>query len=115
MSNIQEKSPEVKKAQADQLLGYFGGANRLAAMVGADRFTYDDTGIRFFFKMCKKANMIEVRVNQMDTLDVAISKFTYNKRTGEAKKIVVCESYGMYPDGLKCLFERETGLYLTLF
>lgn len=91
------------------VLQQLGGAGRLAAMVGA-KITYDNknqnVGIRF--KGSTKANYVRITLNGKDLYDMEFLKIR-----GTSFKTV--QTYNdVYGDQLKELFEKFTGLYLSL-
>jgi hypothetical protein len=96
------------------ILQQLGGKGRLKAMCGAKYFAAIKSGLSFrmpshFAK--NGINVVEITLNPADTYDV---KF---KKLGPAPKYditVVSEHDGIYNDMLRELFEKETGLYLTL-
>lgn len=82
---------------------------RLKAMVGADKMSYDNVGtLRFKFKGSKVANWIKISLNSMDLYDVEFIKIHGTKMT------IVKEFNNVYNDQLKGIFEKTTGLYLSL-
>lgn len=96
---------------AETTLAQLGGHGRLRAMIGAEMFTHDEHGtLRFRFKGYRKANTLEVTLDPTDTYTMRFLKVTnYGLNAKEVKTYD-----GVYCDQLKEIFERETGLYLSL-
>lgn len=70
------------KQVADQTAEYLGGFRRLALMIGADRFTYDEEGtLRFMFKGSRKMNAVEFILNGADLYDVNFLRCTTKGQT----------------------------------
>jgi hypothetical protein len=89
-------------------LGHSTG--RLSAMIGAHTFTSSEVGVSFKFKAHAKnrANYCRITLKPDDTYKVeflALRGPNFNAR-GDFTNI--------YNDQLTRLFERETGLYLSL-
>ena len=95
---------------ANNILLQLGGMGRLKAMVGATNFVYDDNSLKFKFKSCRKANVIQITLNSMDLYDIKF--FKYNSRSLECKEVK--EMKDIYNDMMKSLIEEFTGLYLSL-
>lgn len=99
------------KEIAETTIMYLGGTGKLKAMIGATSFSYDEQGtLTFMFKMFAKANLIRLVLDSSDTYTMKFEK--YNRRTGKIASHKEFE--GLYFDQLKEVFERETGLYLSL-
>jgi len=88
-----------------QLCGCRNAISRLKAMVGASNFIRGDNSISFHFKMCRRANSL--RIDYDDVLDEYNMVFFRGFR--EVKRYE-----GVFFDSMKELFERYTGLYLSL-
>ena len=88
-----------------QLCGCSDAISRLKAMVGASNFIKGDNSISFHFKMCRRANSL--RIDYDDVLDEYNMVFFRGSR--EVKRYE-----GVFFDSMKELFERYTGLYLSL-
>lgn len=83
----------------------------MMAMIGADKFTYDNAGaLKFWFKSCKKANIIKIELNGMDLYDITFYK--YNRKTYDCP--LVKEFNNIYAEDMKKIIEEYTGLYLSL-
>lgn len=94
---------------ANTILQQMGGANRIAAMTGA-QFLALDNGVQFRFKGSRIANSCRVILDPSDTYTVEFHKIT--KRGLNCK--VVKSLSGVYCDMLTEIFESTTGLYLSL-
>jgi len=92
---------------AQTTLHQFGGARRLGMMIGAHTFTEDGPtlGFRWRAKSRESLKCCTVTLDPSDTYTVKF--FNRNGR-------VVHEANDIYNDQLIDLFERKTGLYLTV-
>lgn len=100
------------KQIAEKTLEYLGGQEKIAAMVDGNYFSYNgkDGTLYFRFKGNRKMNAVEFALTPKDLYKVTFYK--YNPKTYEHKTV---EEYDdIYADQLKDLFERITGLYLSL-
>ena len=95
---------------ATTIINQMGGAGRLSAMVGASNFVGDTDSVMFSFKGCRKANKCRVTLLSSDTYKFELYK--YSRKTFDCP--VVYEADGIYWDMLKPVFERWTGLRLSL-
>ena len=98
------KNPAIAKTIAAQL----GGFGRLSCMVNGRNFIDHGNGLSFKFSGSRKATYCHVTLDASDTYTVVLGKI----RKYELKKSV--DVSGIYADQLVELFERETGLYLSL-
>lgn len=98
------KNPEIAKTILQQMRGM----GRLKCMTGANNFLDHGNGVSFRFKGSKVANYCLVTLDANDTYSFELGKIhgmNYN----------VKKSYnGIYNDQLVEIFERDTGLYLSL-
>jgi hypothetical protein len=112
----------LTEAAADTTLKQLGGAGRLKAMIGAKDFMSDNGGRTLMFKFpnkgASKPNYVEITLTGGDDYDIQFGRITskkdkvYGVRTPVLKKL---KKYtGIYADQLKKIFEKETGLYLSL-
>lgn len=94
------------------ILQQMGGAGRLVKFLGAYNFVDHGNGVSFKFD-----NVTNIKINYMKiTYDE--SEDLYNLEFGFIRglKYTKCkELNGVYFDMLIDTFERETGMYLTLF
>lgn len=96
---------------AETTLEQLGGANKLAAMIGASKFSHNVEGaLTFHFKGCKKANILKIELNRMDLYNVTFYKM--NNRTYDTKEIKKITN--LFAPDLKANIEEFTGLYLTI-
>lgn len=95
---------------ANTILSQMGGAGRLAAMTGAKHFAGSENKVSFQFKGSRKANAVSVELEPSDTYRVKFFKINARK----LDLAVVNEVEGVYHDQLVPIFERTTGLYLSL-
>lgn len=105
---------EEKMEIANTIIRQMGGG-RLRAMVGACDILALDAGVQFRFKGSKKANKVTIELTLMDTYNVTFYKIgRLNKKTFDMPIEVVNKTEGAYEDMLIPLFEKTTGLYLSL-
>jgi len=93
---------------ANTILQQMGGGGRIRAMTGAKQFVAHPDGVAFRFPNRRGANHVKV---QLTAADDYVVTFT---RIAGAKCTVVEEAAGVYAEDLKPMFERVTGLYLSL-
>ena len=89
-------------------LNQIGGYGRLVAMVGAFNFIKSADSVQFKFKGSKVANHLKITLAGDDTYTM-----TFGKIRGLDFKPAAPIS-GVYADNLRPIFERTTGLYLSL-
>lgn len=111
---------------AKTILQQMGGSGALAAFIGAYNYVAHEDGVSFKWKAKAKngANYFRVKLNSMDLYDLEFGRLRNVMPIGltaEAIEKAVIDSYkvtkeisGVYWDQLIELFEKETGLYLTL-
>jgi len=88
----------------NEIVRQMGGFGKLRAMVGATIMRLDN-GVSIKFKGSRKTNCVEILYNEgTDSYDVTFYK-GFN---------VVEQMEDIYCDQLKPVFERTTGLYLSL-
>ncbi len=93
------------------IINQLGGAGRLRAMVGVTQFIADgENKLCFQFKGSRKANRVHITLNSLDTYDVEF--FKYNRKSFECPQVGGFEN--VYGDQLVEIFERFTGLYLSM-
>lgn len=102
---------QIAEIIIQQLAGHL---NRLIIMTGAYNLTYSDKEryFSFHFKMNPKMNYCKITLNSMDLYDVEFGKIS--TRNYEMKYTVKEQFKNVYAENLKGLFERVTGLYLSL-
>lgn len=83
------------------------GALRL--MLGASNFGYGEEGVSFRFKMCRKAQFCRVELDEATDLYNLVFIRLRNYELAETGRF-----NGIYFDQLKEVFERFTGLCLTV-
>jgi hypothetical protein len=100
------KNSNEAKQIADTILLQLGGYGKLKAMIGADNFAHDKDGsLSFRFKGSRKFKNCKIKLNGNDLYDIEF----YSQR-GE----VVESREDIYAEDLKRIFEKTTGLYLSL-
>ena len=98
---------------AEIILSQLGGYGRLNAMIGAKDFMHGKESdgrpyLCFKFAGCKTANYAKIALDPDDTYTVTIGKIVkYELKNAK-------ESAMVYADQLRPLFERTTGMYLSL-
>jgi len=95
---------------ATTILEQLGGPGRLAAMTSARNFLDHGNALSFKFKGSRKVNYVKVTLDPSDTYTVEFGKL--NARSLEYKVVETLD--GVYADMLVDLFEKTTGLYLTI-
>lgn len=97
---------------AETILQQMGGAGRLIKFTGAYNFIDHGNGLSFKFK-----NVVGIQINYFKVIYDEGSDL-YNIEFGCIRGLnyrKVKEMSGIYFDQLINIFERETGMYLTLF
>lgn len=94
---------------ADQLINQLGGAPRLSAMIRAQIMTAPDY-VCIQFKGNRRMDRVVIRLNDSDLYDLEFMKYNSKTFTCDTK----AAAKNVYADGLVQVFEKETGLYLTL-
>jgi hypothetical protein len=113
----------LEEAAADVTLKQLGGMKRLKVMIGAKDFVSDNGGKTLIFKFpnrgAKKPNYVKITLTGRDDYNVEFGRISSKKskdfpsiRTPVYKKFKTYR--GVYVDMLYDIFEKETGLYLTL-
>jgi hypothetical protein len=93
---------------AETILEQLGGTSALLAMVGANGFVGDEHGVQFAFRGSRKANKVRIILTEDDLYTVEFW------RIRGLDYVQVYEQDGLYADTLRSIFERETGLRLSL-
>jgi hypothetical protein len=97
---------------AEEIVRQMGGMGRLRAMIGAKDFIGGPNWVKFSWPAKAKngANTVKILLQPDDTYWVG---FFYVRR-GMTEPTWKGQWDGIYADGLKRLFEQQTGLYLSL-
>jgi hypothetical protein len=106
-------SPSTRKngqEVAQTILKQMGGTGKLAAMVGAKDFIAYPNGVAFKFMDpgAGKPNYVKIVLNASDTYDLE-----FGRLRGMNYKVIKTAD-DVYVESLRSLFERTTGLYLSL-
>ena len=106
MENITNQDRQIASTILDQM----GGARRIGIMIGATLFQPIGSGVSFTWKARGKQNInaCTITLEPSDTYKVSFKRI----RAGQIKVIETFDD--VYNDSLKELFERTTGLYLSL-
>lgn len=94
---------------AQTILAQLGG-NKFIAMTGAKDFVGGDDTLRFKIPKSNDINLVRVTLDFNDTYRVTFSNWNARKL---AERIVHTVD-NVYADGLRDLFENQTGLYTRL-
>lgn len=98
---------------AKTILQQLGGSGRLVAMTGAKNFVAVDNGLSFKVgRNAQGVNYVRIILNSMDVYDVQFCRVRTVKGIPTIK--VISEHSDIYDDMLIPLFERGTGMYLSL-
>lgn len=84
-----------------------GGTGRLSSMIGAHTFVSSPNSLTFKWKARSKANYIRI-VLERDLYNIAFFRI-HGNTVKEVSTVDMVEA-----SALRSVFERETGLYLTL-
>jgi hypothetical protein len=95
---------------ANTILDQMGGSGRLASMIGVYNLTGTENALTFRFKARAKngSNCVRITLEPSDTYKVEFISIR-----GRSVKVKSTHE-DIYCDVLRELFERETGLYLSL-
>jgi len=100
---------------ANVILHQMGGMNRIRVMTGAKDFIAIDRGVQFAIgKNDAGINKVIIKLNGDDLYDVEFGASRLNSKTFEYTWTVKDRTEGAYADMLKPLFERATGMYLSM-
>jgi len=93
------------------ILDQMGGRGRIATMLGTKRFFSYDDGVAFSFSNKKRSapNQVKITLDPSDTYTMTFLRVSRNgdfKEKGRFTRI--------YADQLVEIFERQTGLFLSL-
>lgn len=100
---------------AQTILNQMGGVNRLQAMTGAKDFLILDNGVQFSFaKAIAGINRVTIRLTADDLYDIEFGSVRKSRVTHLPEYTKRDETTGVYADRLKPIFERATGLFLSL-
>jgi hypothetical protein len=109
MEQVLSKNQQIAAVIIQQL----GGKGRLAAMTGAKDFLAIENGLQFGVgKNAAGVNKVRIVLVTGDLYDVEFG--TVRRVKGVPTYKVLDETKGAYADMLKPLFEKATGMYLTL-
>jgi hypothetical protein len=100
---------------AQTILEQMGGKNRIVAMTGARDFVAIDRGVQFSFpKSIAGINKVIIRLTPADLYDIEFG-CVRKMRGGFALEYTRRALHdGIYADNLKRIFEKATGLFLSL-
>lgn len=104
----------MNKEQADTAISQLTMNTRnpygaLRLMIGAENFGYGKDGVHFRFKMCRKAQFCRVELDEGADLYNLVFIRMRNYELTETERF-----NGLYFDQLKEVFERFTGLTLSV-
>jgi len=95
---------------ANTILDQMGGARKLKLFTGADKFIAYPNGVAFRWpsQQPSRGNMMKITLDPDDTYSV---EFMHASKSG-AKSVAKMD--GVYAEDLMDIFEKQTGLFLTL-
>jgi hypothetical protein len=103
----------LSESAADIILKQLGGGRRLGIMIGAKNFTSMNGGKSLAFnfpnRMRSKPNAVVITLTPKDLYDIEFRRVSLKAAPKTLKTY-----RDVYVDQLMDLFEKETGLYLTL-
>lgn len=102
---------------ARTVVNQMGGWGKLRAMIGMWSASYDENEahepiLQFKFKGSRTYNFCQVTLNGNDTYTLEIGQI--RKKNGVPTYVVRFQEDNVYCDMLKPMFEKVTGLYLSL-
>lgn len=103
-------SNEAKVQIANTILAQMGGQGRLVAMINIRNLVALDSGLQFHFSGSRKATVARVELEANDTYTLKLYKPTMRPSSWEPVNTIP----GLYADKLIEVFERETGVRLSL-
>ena len=111
-----ETMPEAEReAMVQTILAQMGGIGAIKTMTGAREFETHADGVSFRFPNSDRERPNHVRVRYDRGRDLYDVEFSRLRSTKTGKVLDPVETHeGMYGDALKELFERQTGLDLTV-
>jgi hypothetical protein len=99
------------KELVNQLTQSHNGMNRLVAMTGAKNVIYSENENYVSFRIPNSPfNYVKIVLNSLDLYDVYFEKHIFTK-CKMTKQVIFKD---VYNDSLKELFEKQTGLLLSL-
>jgi hypothetical protein len=101
---------EERAQIAKTIIAQMGGTGKLRAMVNGRQFLILDAGVQFTFSGKRGMNKCVVKLTPADTYDIEFWYINARKGTCDKKE----EYLDVYEDMLIDLFEKTTGLYLSL-
>jgi len=106
---------EEQQQIANIILRQLGHPGRMKAMIGMSNVIFGDVDgdpyLQFTFKGSRQHNRCRIILNQSDTYTFQLYQFSAKSATCP----LTYEQTDVYNDMLTETFERETGLYLSLY
>lgn len=101
----------------EEVLNQLGGVRSICIMTGAYNFkSYEEDNnpvTSFQFKASRSYNYVKITLTPMDTYKMEIGQIRKLKGVPTLKIKITHDE--LYCDNIKETFERDTGVYLTLF
>jgi len=110
-STVHHFDQETNKENVRVCASALGGIERLIVMCGAKLFVAINGGIRFALPKShgNKWNKVEIFINDKD--EISVNFFNLDR---DGKIVASAEHDGIPFENVMDLFERETGLFLTI-
>lgn len=100
---------------AETIIAQLGGKTRLVVFTGATDFVAIDRGVQFKIGRNEAGiNKVIIKLNGSDLYNVEFGTSRLNSKTYEYTWTVKDSTEDAYADMLKPLFERATGMYLSM-
>ena len=97
------------------ILDKMGGKNRIVAMTGARDFVAIERGVQFSFsKGIAGINKVVIRLTPADLYDIEFWSVRKSRTTHALESTRRAPHDGIYAENLKRIFEKATGLFLSI-
>lgn len=100
---------------AQTILAQMGGQNRIVAMTGAKDFVAIERGVQFSFpRAIAGINKVIIRLTPADLYDIEFGCVRKSRTTHALEYTRRALHDGIYAENLKRIFEKATGLFLSI-